>query len=202
MTVERCVLVAAGCLWATGCGKSADVSYELAPNPEEQAADPGSEEAGGTDEESALVSDPEPVSGSVFVYVCGAVHAPGVYELPDGSRVFEALEAAGGLTEEADEKCLNQAELLRDGQQITVYTEEEAELIPSATGETAGTGKINLNTAGKESLMTLPGIGEAKAEAILQYREKNGCFLNIEEIMQIEGIKEKVFEKIKDLIEV
>ena len=187
-------------LWAAGCGKDAAVSYELEPTAERTPDTEG--EAAGESREPAEEQGEEEEPLSVFVYVCGAVQKPGVYELPAGSRVYEALAAAGGLTEEADEKSLNQAELLRDGSQITVYTKEEASSLPAPAGETAGSGKVNLNTAGKELLTTLPGIGDAKADAILQYREENGGFSSIEEIMQIEGIKEKVFEKIRDLIEV
>lgn len=187
-------------LWAVGCGRNAAVSYEMEPTAERTPDTEG--KAAGESREPAEEQGEEDESLSVFVYVCGAVQKPGVYELPAGSRVYEALEAAGGLTEEADEKSLNQAELLRDGSQITVYTKEEASSLPASAGETAGSGKVNLNTAGKELLTTLPGIGDAKADAILQYREENGGFSSIEEIMQIEGIKEKVFEKIRDLIEV
>ena len=187
-------------LWAAGCGRDAAVSYELEPTAERTPDTEG--KAAGESREPAEEQGEEEEPLSVFVYVCGAVQKPGVYELPAGSRVYEALEAAGGLTEEADEKSLNQAELLRDGSQITVYTKEEASSLPAPAGETAGSGKVNLNTAGKELLTTLPGIGDAKADAILQYREENGGFSSIEEIMQIEGIKEKVFEKIRDLIEV
>ena len=185
-------------LWAAGCGRDAAVSYELEPTAERTPDTEG--EAAGESREPAEEQGDE--DESLSVYVCGAVQKPGVYELPAGSRVYEALAAAGGLTEEADEKSLNQAELLRDGSQITVYTKEEASSLPASAGETAGSGKVNLNTAGKELLTTLPGIGDAKADAILQYREENGGFSSIEEIMQIEGIKEKVFEKIRDLIEV
>ena len=142
-------------------------------------------------------------AGTVFVYVCGAVCRPGVYELPSGSRVYEAVAAAGGMTEEADERSLNQAELLADGQQITVCTREEAASLPVPSGSGgAADGRINLNTATREQLMTLPGIGEVRADAILAYREQNGRFDSVEEIQQVEGIKGKVFEKIRDQIEV
>ena len=188
-----------------GCAGNTERSYELASGsvqgiPEEDAEK--AEDAKGTEADS-MSPEADASEKSVFVYVCGAVMSPGVYELPDGSRVYEAVAAAGGLREDADEKCLNQAELLHDGQQITVYTEDEAAAgLPESLDGTGSEGKINLNTAGKEQLMTLPGIGETKAEAILDYREKQGNFSDIEEVKNIEGIKEKVFEKIKDLIEV
>lgn len=167
-------------------------------------------------------ADAEP--SVLYVYVCGAVASPGVYQLPAGSRVYQAIEAAGGLTENAEGRCLNQAELLTDGRQVTVYTKEEAEALgldgrqvtqqeSGNTSPTAASGagsenagqsdaKINLNTATKEQLMTLPGIGESRAEAILEYRTSSGGFSCIEDIQNISGIKEKAFAKIKDYIEV
>ena len=152
-------------------------------------------------------------TGTIWVYVSGAVCQPGVYELPEGSRLFEALERAGGMTETADPDFLNQAELLVDGVQIKVPTKEEvasgiaekaAPDNPGTSAESGGApgGKVNLNTATKEELMTLPGIGEAKADSILTYRESAGGFQSIEQIKEIEGIKDGVFEKIKELIAV
>ncbi len=150
-----------------------------------------------------------------YVYVCGAVNAPGVYELPAGSRVYEAIAMAGGMTGEADGRSLNQAAQVADGQQITVYTREEAEKLQkngssaAMAGQDAGSGgnlsagesekaKVNINTAGREELMTLHGIGAARADAILAYREQHGAFSRIEDIMNVEGIKEKAFAKIRD----
>lgn len=145
-------------------------------------------------------------SAEVVIYICGAVASPGVYTLPEGSRVYELIEAAGGLLEDADNRVLNQAEVLQDGQQIVVYTREEAADLPvpdSGAGTVVSNeGKVNLNTAKAEELMTLSGIGEARAHAIIAYREQNGGFRSIEEIMEIEGIKEKLFEKIKEQIEI
>lgn len=149
----------------------------------------------------------EPVQ--IQVYVCGAVKTPGVYTLPEGSRVYEAVAMAGGLLETADEKALNQARLLSDGEQVTVFTREEVEngADGSVSGGENGTGqdtvqKVNINTADANTLMTIPGIGESRAKAIIAYREENGTFASVEEIMKIDGIKEKMFEKIKDSITV
>ena len=149
------------------------------------------------------------------MYVCGAVVCPGVYTLPEGSRVYEAVAMAGGLLETAEPRALNQARLLSDGEQITVLTVEEVQSgeIPvqenpdgnsgegGASSGSAGE-KVNLNTADEAELMTLSGIGESRAKAIIAYREENGNFQSIEEIMKIDGIKEKMFEKIKDFITV
>ncbi|HIU75318.1 MAG TPA: helix-hairpin-helix domain-containing protein [Candidatus Pelethocola excrementipullorum] len=157
---------------------------------------------GEEDSEAGAVSEPR----MFYVYICGSVTNPGVYALPEGSRVYELIEAAGGLLEDADERSLNQAGMLEDGMQITVYNKEEAAEMPvqtSRTGqESPDSGKVNLNTADVDRLTTLSGIGEARAKAIIAYREQHGGFQNIEDIMKIEGIKEKLFEKIKEQIEV
>ncbi|MCR4674812.1 MAG: ComEA family DNA-binding protein [Lachnospiraceae bacterium] len=140
----------------------------------------------------------------IYVQVSGAVKHPGVFELLPNARVFEAIEAAGGLLENADETDLNQAALLEDGQKIYVYTIEEKELERvESTAEISGyseSGLLNINTATKEDLMTLSGIGESKAEAIISYREKNGGFSAIEDLKNIPGIKDGVYSKIADQI--
>lgn len=151
----------------------------------------------------------------IWIHVCGQVVSPGVYELAPGSRVYEAIEAAGGLLEEAADDALNMAMELTDGQQLRVPTIEEAqaaggifdpgslkgaEAVSGAGG--FGDGRVNLNTAGKEELMQLSGIGEARAEAIMAYRTEHGKFQRIEDIMKVSGIKEAAFEKIRDDITV
>ena len=147
----------------------------------------------------------------VYVYICGEVAAPGVYELPKDSRIYEAVDAAGGFTENAARESVNLASKVSDGMQITIYNREEAASLPAGSGSavgntgqggTSGSGLVNLNTATKEELMTLKGIGEAKAEDIIRYREKSGGFKKIEDIMKISGIKEAGFQKIKDNITV
>ena len=178
MTIVFAIMV---CL--TGCEKEAEMELETVAVEE-------LEEEGVSGEEAA------PLEETVFIHVCGEVASPGVYELKAGSRVYEAIEAAGGLTPKAAEEALNQAEVLVDGQQIQVLSLEEILQKDSADG------KININKAAKEELMTLSGIGEAKADAIIRYRNEKGKFDSIEEIMEIEGIKEGVFRKIEDLITV
>lgn len=133
----------------------------------------------------------------ICVYVCGAVEQEGVYSLPAGSRIYEAIEMAGGFREDAATAEVNQAEVLQD--EARVYVPTFAEVL-SDEGETDG--KVNLNKATKEELMTLPGVGASRAESIIQYRNENGGFKNIEDIMLISGIKEGLFEKIKDLIKI
>ena len=146
----------------------------------------------------------EEVTDLIYVQVSGAVNKPGVYGLPPGSRVFQALELAGGMTEEAQEKSINQAQKLEDGQMVWVLTVEEAAVqkVQQSESRSEDDGKVNLNTATKEELQTLPGIGEAKALSILAWREEHGSFAQIEDIMKIEGIKEGVFSKIKDSVKV
>lgn len=150
---------------------------------------------------------PEEELQELYVYVCGEVKEPGVYELKPGSRVYAAIRAAGGMTEAADPNHLNQAESLTDGQQIYVPSKKETEASGKIEdgAEPAGekeSGKVNLNTAGKEELMTLTGIGEAKAESIMKYRKEHGAFQKPEDLMKIEGIKSGVFDKIKEQITV
>lgn len=144
----------------------------------------------------------------IYVDVCGAVKKPGVYRLKAGARIYEAIEKAGGFSEEAQPRSVNQAQPVSDGEQITVLTKEEAKEGTSAR-ESAGSGqnpaqaadgRVNINTADETQLQTLSGIGQARARAIIEYREKNGDFSAIEEIMEVEGIKEGIFEKIKDEI--
>lgn len=145
----------------------------------------------------------------ICVYVCGQVVNPGVYELHEGERVNHAILAAGGMTETACKTSLNLAEILTDGQMIYVPSVEEAENLQSGTEQgltgnvsEAEDGRVNLNTAEKAELMTLTGIGESRADAILTYRKEHGGFKDIEEIKKIEGIKEGVFNRIKDQITV
>lgn len=146
----------------------------------------------------------------VWIYVCGAVNAPGVYTFDGEVRMFEVIEKAGGMTDVAALNYLNQAQIVADGEQIYVPTQEEVDsgIITSNSSERESqnsaidSGKININTATKEELMTLSGVGEIKANSIISYRESHGGFQSVEEIMQVEGIKEGVFQKMKDSITV
>ena len=151
---------------------------------------------------------------TVFVHVCGAVENPGVYELAGDARVYQAVEAAGGFLPEACEDYVNQAGVLTDGKRLYIPTEDEVrelsqagkdtlteELLLQSDSETdPADGLVNINTASMEELCTLPGIGEGKARHIISYRESTGKFEQIEDIMKVEGIKEGLFGKIRDLI--
>lgn len=139
-----------------------------------------------------------PQETSVVAYACGAVKRPGVYTLKESSRVIDLIEAAGGAAENADLSKINLAQRLTDGQQVIVPEAGSS----SSDQHSSGSGKVNINFADKEELMTLPGIGEAKAEAIIAYREETGWFRSTEELMNITGIKEKMYARISDKIEV
>ena len=144
-------------------------------------------------------SSTEPIK--IYVHICGEVNNPGVYELAEGSRIFEAVEAAGGFTEEAAQASLNLAQVISDEEQIVILTQDEAAEKARQEREQAA-GIVNLNTASKEQLMTLTGIGESRAEDSLRYRQESGGFQAIEEIMNVPGIKESAYLKIKDSITV
>jgi competence protein ComEA len=136
---------------------------------------------------------------SIFVYVCGAVGQAGVYELDEGSRLYEAIELAGGMNDDADTTYLNMARVLTDGEQVVVYTVTEALSLKEEEAQ-AKLGLVNINTADITELTTISGIGESRAKAIIDYREKNGAFSSIEDIKNVDGIKDGLFSKIKDKI--
>jgi|GEM_PF-125248 len=187
----------------------------------------------------------------IVVHVCGQVMSPGVYTLKTGSRIYEAIDCAGGVTTDADADYLNQADMLQDGMKIYVPSVEDTKELDKATkmsgedvlkavttpvtvnyqalnnadsvssskaigagsfdsgvsgeqgsGNTGVTSLVNINTATKDELMTLPGVGESKANSIISYRETSGPFGSIEDIMNITGIKSGLFNKIKDHITV
>lgn len=146
-------------------------------------------------------------SDSIYVHVCGAVKKPGLYELAGDSRVADVIEAAGGFTDKASKNYLNLATVVNDGQKIVVPSKSEVKNgLAAADGDetvkqqTPKAAAVNINTAGIEELMTIPGVGESKAESIIEYRQKNGGFTCKEDIMNITGIKEGVFSKISDYI--
>lgn len=142
----------------------------------------------------------------IFVHVSGEVKNPGLYELDSGSRIFEAIQAAGGFTKRADEDSINLAQKIKDESKIHVFSLDKEEKEGKEKGEASQNKKpdvrIDLNRATLEELMTLPGIGEKRAEAILDLRVQKGSFQTIEDLLEVEGIKEGIFNKIKDLIKV
>ena len=187
----------------SGCG-SDHVSYEPAGVTDSTDAQVTEQQ---TDESSATSEN----TGYVYVYVCGAVRQEGVYRLSEGSRINDALILAGGLTEDAASGVLNLAEPVQDGQKLYFPTKDELADQQNALRDGAYTDsqidssgeqtqKIDINTADKEQLMTLSGIGEAKAESIIRYRAEHGNFAQIEDITNVDGIGESLFQKIKEYI--
>lgn len=178
-------------------------------------------ESGAAADSGATVSAEEE---GILVFVCGAVKKEGVYSLGTDARVYEAVAAAGGFAEEADRDAVNLAMPMHDGEQLRIPTEEEKAQqdvtggssmsggigisggiseSENNTGEASGSvGKINLNTATREQLMTVPGIGGVRADAILEYRESSGRFRTIEEIQNVSGIKAGIYAKIQNYIAV
>ena len=136
----------------------------------------------------------------VYVYVCGEVVNPGLYALPEGARAMDAVNAAGGFTEDAATDVINLAEIETDGSMLRIPSMQEVK-----DGEyqiSAHDGVIDLNTADISKLCEIPGIGEAKAKAIIDYRNRNGKFAKTEDLMLVPGIKEGTYEKIRDYIKV
>lgn len=147
----------------------------------------------------------------IYIHICGAVNKPGVYPVNQDSRLVDLVELAGGFSEDAAKDYMNQAQVVEDGTRIYIPTNEEIDEISADqyilangfTDEESEEDKlININKADENGLMSLPGIGEAKAKSIIEYRDSNGDFKIIEDIMKITGIKNGLFEKIKDKITV
>ena len=209
--IALCVLGAGACY---GLSRSQEARRPGISLSEESAFDPG-ETVTGIEADDGLQGDSLGSAGvetalPFYVHICGEVVSPGVYELKEGSRVFQAIEKAGGVTDQAAAEYLNMAEQVKDGMKIVVPGKEEVEAA-KARGEISLQAeaslnvqkiKVNLNTATKEELMTLRGVGEAKAADIIKYRESHGGFQKIEDIMKISGIKDAAFQKIKDDITV
>ena len=142
------------------------------------------------------------IAPTLMIDMKGQVAKPGVYELPSGSRMQDAIDAAGGFTPEADSRAINLALIIVDETSLYVpATGEEVDLPAAAqTASASGSGLININQATEAELMELPGIGPSKAAAILAYREEAGKFKSPEELTEVSGIGDKTFEQLKDLI--
>lgn len=156
--------------------------------------------------EPRAAAAPTPSPAPVFVHVAGWVRHPGVYELPEGSRVIDALDLAGGPRRGAELSALNLAALLTDGQQILVPRAAPcgggtSAVAPAAPGATAG-GLVNVNTAAATELEELPGIGPVLAEAIVAYREEHGPFTSVDQLEDVSGIGPVTLEEIRDLVTV
>lgn len=203
-----------------------DQNREVESNAGDADQNRKAEPSAGSTDRTELSDASSEETKTLVVHICGAVSAPGVYELPAGSRIIDAVEAGGGFLPEADEACCNLAEEIVDGCQIYIMTKTEScadgqtekkagiQTSPDSDMQTTDrnvrsnsataleNGLVNLNTADVAALMTLPGIGESRAKAIISYREQHGAFAQIEDIMKISGIKQAAFSKIKDKITV
>ena len=203
-----------------------DQNREVESNAGDTDQNRKAEPSAGSTDRTELSDASSEEAKTLVVHICGAVSAPGVYELPAGSRIIDAVEAGGGFLPEADEACCNLAEEIVDGCQIYIMTKSEScaegqtekkagiQTSPDSDMQTTDrnvrsnsttaleNGLVNLNTADVAALMTLPGIGESRAKAIISYREQHGAFAKIEDIMKISGIKQAAFSKIKDKITV
>ena len=203
-----------------------DQNREAEPNAGNTDQNRKAEPSAGSTDRTELSDASSEEAKTLVVHICGAVSAPGVYELPAGSRIIDAVEAGGGFLPEAEEACCNLAEEIVDGCQIYIMTKAEScadgqtekkagiQTSPDSDMQTTDrnalsnsapaleNGLVNLNTADVAALMTLPGIGESRAKAIISYREQHGAFAKIEDIMKISGIKQAAFSKIKDKITV
>lgn len=170
-------------------------------------------------QEEIIAEDEPMVASFIVIDVSGEVMVPSVYTLSDGARVYEAVDAAGGLTENADTKNTNLAAILSDGMKLYIPSKKEVEEEEKQTGETPGSryingstsqsaaasggskaGLININTANSAELQKLPGVGPVTADKIISYRNEYGEFKAIEELMNVSGIGEKTFAKLKNTI--
>ena len=210
-------------IWA--CGNEETITISDSSSDETVVFDASSSETKGLEnapiegenEEKPLTEQSDSEEEKVwYVYVTGAVERPGVYEVFPGDRVFDAIEKAGGLKENASETYVNQARFLSDGEMIEILTLEEAQerakgaekdFGEAGSGETGSeeagnvsNGKVDLNQASLNTLMTLPGIGESKAKKIIAWREENGPFKTEKDITKVSGIGESTFQNLKDYI--
>ena len=230
------------CIWCSGCGRREQVlpekfrlegsrgaeDQDMLREFSEGKGSTGNQEGTGDIQKTeelqntgtAGSENEEQGAQRIVVYVCGAVNTPGVYELQEGARLFEAIACAGGVREDGAEESINQAQAVSDGERLYIPTEEEvrqgldaylqtgaaagASPVGSADGRSGrdAAGKVNINTASKEELTALNGIGDTRAASILAYRESYGPFGSIEDLMKVEGIKEGVYNKLKDDITV
>lgn len=199
------IAAASGLAMASFGGHSSSVSFERSD--EASASDArGSGDASPDDESSAKSSS----AAEVYVDVDGAVVRPGVYRLKDGARVSQAIDAAGGLTAEADVTGLNRASKVADGQKIYVPKVGEQQTVSADGGADGGAvlasgandvaGLVNINTASAAELQTLSGIGPSMGQSIIDERTKNGAFASVDDLMRVSGIGEKKLAKIKDCI--
>lgn len=196
-SILKITVIMLGCFLMTACREDTNISLS------DDAA------VSTTNQERMETSYAETSTDKVVVYVNGAVKNPGVYILKSGDRIYQAIDMAGGMTSKAKKDVLNLAETVVDAQNVYVMTKKEYK---SSQTESAGMKKeqenesdsdlVNINTADKERLTTLPGVGEVKAAAVIAYREENGLFSSKEDIKNVSGIGDATYANIEDLITV
>lgn len=201
------IAMASGLAMASFGGASGGVTFERTDG---ASSSVGSGSDDGTNDQNSDDDSPEAsVDTEVYVDVDGAVASPGVYRLKDGARAAQAIEAAGGLTPDADVTGLNRATRVADGQKIYVpkVGEQSAnagggadDVAAASPGVSDATGLVNINTANASELQTLSGIGPSMAQSIIDERTQNGAFTSVDDLMRVSGIGEKKFAKIKDCI--
>lgn len=197
-SIEVLLGVLSCCFIMSGCSlKSKDVKWELDDTASSATQAMNGNESPQSPIEDTKVKEPK----MILVHICGEINNPGVYELAENSRLYEAIDAAGGMTNKADKEFLNLARTVTDGEQICVPDKYSANQVRDLQN-TSKSKLININTASEKELTSISGIGESRANAIISYREKNGQFKKIEDIKKVQGIKDSLFNKIKDKITV
>lgn len=196
------VFVIAGVIYSCASGSKKDVVINDTGNEQALTDNNGAE----TENNPTMASEEVETSISVCIHVCGAVKNPGVYYLDQGSRVHQAVELAGGLKEDAAEEYINLADIIIDGMQVYIPTDDEVSesgkyTLPTLKNQD-DSDLVDINKAGADELAKLPGIGESKAEAIIAYRENVMPFESPQDIVNVSGIGESLYEKIKDNIKV
>lgn len=207
LTVGLSVLV------LSGCSKENTDQFTMQLEEVEDEMTIMSEHEADLDEEIVENRNVKNDNSVIYVYICGAIEKPDVYEVESGSRLFELIQIAGGFSAEADTNYLNLAREVQDGEQIIVLTSKEtSELKKNANvaviTEKASdlnhqdkvSGLVDINTASETELTAITGIGSSRAQAIIKYRQEHGSFNRIEDIMKVNGIKDGLFSKIKDKI--
>jgi len=183
--IKEILLVLGSVLWLSGCSEAEEMIYYSGDTTETTYSEAGNDTGG-------LEETPQ-----ILVYVCGAVQEPGVVAIDEDARIVDAILLAGGMCEEAAEDYVNLAAKLTDGEKIYIPTKAEvAKWEAAAQADT----RVNINTADIDALCILPGIGVSKAEDIIAYREKKGSFKSLEELMEVSGIKENLYEGLADRI--
>ena len=191
----------------TGLGLLVGGFFLLKPAPQTAVKETNLQAEVAAVSKDSLTEKEEPLEQDLItVDVKGAVKSPGIYDLPVGSRVNDAVQKAGGLTEQADSKSLNLAQKVSDEDLIYVPTKgEEVASQQTASGTTPSTSKekkVNLNKASLEELKQVKGLGGKRAQDIIDHREANGKFKSVDELKKVSGIGAKTIEKLKDYVTV